>query len=230
MVLFDTAINLLEGIGCKQNINEGISIMKKLANEGNYEAQFCLARFYWDGQYLNKNNEKAIFWYTKTAENGHPFAQLWLGNNYMNGTKTEVDYQKAVYWYKKAAANKVPMAYYNLGICYYYGLGIERDKAEGERLISLAAENYVLIADLMLMENIKYNYNVEACSQEKIIEKYNRYIGVDKEITKSLANAFRIGYGVNLDRQKARLLYSEKILDSDDETQHYRKTLGEIGT
>ena len=97
MALFDDAISKLEGIGRKQDVEEGISDLVKLANEGNCDAQFCLARFYWDGQYVEQNDEKSIYWYTKSAENGHPFSQHWLGNNYMNGTKTAVDYEKAVF-------------------------------------------------------------------------------------------------------------------------------------
>lgn len=227
MDLFDEGINYLEGIGCQQNIKEGLSIINKLAEDGNREAQFCLARFYWDGQYIKKNDEKTIFWYEKSAENGHPFAQLWLGNNYMNGTKTPIDYQKAFYWYKKAVCNGVPMAYYNLGICYYYGLGVEKDIVEGEKYILQAAERYVIIADLMLIENSKYSNSMIIYSQERLLKKYNHLIGFDKEITKCLADAYRKGYGVKLDRKKALILYNYEILDDDEDVLRYRQILNE---
>ena len=200
------AIHLLEGIHCKKNIKKGLEIINELADAGDIEAQFCLARFYWEGIYYEQNNKKAIYWYEKTAENGHPFSQFWLGNNYINGTKTEIDDKKAFYWYEKAANNNVISAHYHLGLCYLYGWGVEYNYDKAMEHISFAADHYMIIADLMLLENEKENTQEYRLKLKSVLEKYKKYIGVDKEITQVLADAYKKGYGVPYDLEK-----SEKI-------------------
>ena len=224
---FDCAIDLLEGIGCNRNIEAGISSLEELAYDGNVEAQFCLARFYWSGQYVGEDNGKTIFWYTKAAENGHPFSRLWLGNNYMNGTKTDVDYEKAAYWYQKAIETDVAMAYYNLGLCYLYGLGVRKDEKKGEQLITAAAEKYILIADLTLLEDKRSDLESYEADLRSLAEKYEPLIGEDKEITIQYADACRKGYGVPKDTAQAYKLYSMPILDRDDTALLYRKRMKE---
>ena len=66
-------------------------------------AQYNLAQCYYEGDGVEQNYEKAVYWYTKAAKLGDADAQNNLGNCYQNGEGVEQDYEKAVHWYRKAA-------------------------------------------------------------------------------------------------------------------------------
>jgi len=55
------------------------------------------------GEGVEKDWEKAAYWFTKAAEQGDATAQNNLGVCYENGMGVERDRKKAVYWYTKAA-------------------------------------------------------------------------------------------------------------------------------
>ncbi|CAB4419710.1 unnamed protein product [Rhizophagus irregularis] len=62
-----------------------------------------LAICYYNGEGVEKNLEKAFYWYQKAAENGNKNAMLSLINNYINGEGTEKNVEKAFYWQQKIA-------------------------------------------------------------------------------------------------------------------------------
>ena len=76
---------LMNGWGCKQDINKGIDLIAELAEQGHAQAQFKLGRYYEIGEGVNQDNKKAIIWYTKAAEQGYGKAQNNLGRLYMQG-------------------------------------------------------------------------------------------------------------------------------------------------
>ena len=90
-------------------------------------AQYNLAQCYYEGDGVEQNYEKAVYWYTKAAKLGDADAQNNLGNCYQNGEGVEQDYEKAVYWYTKAAKLGDADAQNNLGNCYQNGEGVEQD-------------------------------------------------------------------------------------------------------
>src|SRR6266498_2153131 len=55
---------------------------------------------------IEKNLEKAFYWYQKAAENGHIKAQYNLAILYEDGEGTEKNLEKAFYWYQKVAENE----------------------------------------------------------------------------------------------------------------------------
>ncbi|CAB4441454.1 unnamed protein product [Rhizophagus irregularis] len=75
---------------------------------------------------IEKNLEKAFYWYQKAAENGFTNAMYYLAICYDNGEGTEKNLEKAFYWYQKAAENGDKEAMFNLAICYKNGAGTER--------------------------------------------------------------------------------------------------------
>ena len=57
------------------------------AENGDIQAQFNLATLY--GKGIEKNLEKAFYWYQKAVENGNKKAMYNLANSYYNGGETE---------------------------------------------------------------------------------------------------------------------------------------------
>ena len=52
---------------------------------------------------MEKNQKKAVYWYTKAAKQGDAYAQTNLGVCYEEGMGVEIDQKKAVEWFTKAA-------------------------------------------------------------------------------------------------------------------------------
>jgi TPR repeat protein len=63
---------------------------------GNAAAQKNVANQYYNGKKVEKNYEKAVYWYTKAAEQGNAAAQTNLGMCYGSGEGVEKDLEKAI--------------------------------------------------------------------------------------------------------------------------------------
>lgn len=119
----------INGYAVNKDINEAINWFTKAANQGNAEAQWQLALYYydpWDGF-----TDTSVYWIEKAALLGHAKAQYEIGHFFEFGNHVEKDLIKAMKWYSKASKQGDSRAYYRLGLCYEKGNGVERcyDKA-----------------------------------------------------------------------------------------------------
>ncbi len=78
--------------------------MKRKAESGDAKSQLGLARLYYNGDGVTKDDAKAAEWYQKAAEQGNDFAQYKLGAMYDKGEGVPRDAAKAAEWWQKAAA------------------------------------------------------------------------------------------------------------------------------
>ena len=62
-------------------MNEGIDLVKELAEKGDATAQASVGVMYANGQGMQKD----VKWYGKAAEQDHPPAQFFLGFMYVKG-------------------------------------------------------------------------------------------------------------------------------------------------
>lgn len=77
----------------------------RLADYGDEESQFVIARAYDKGQQVDQNPKKAIAFYEKAADQGHIDACMRLGEIYSENKWVKKDEEKSLYWYAKAAKN-----------------------------------------------------------------------------------------------------------------------------
>ncbi len=77
----------------------------RLADYGDEESQFVIARAYDKGQQVDQNPKKAIAFYEKAADQGHIDACMRLGEIYAENKWVKKDDEKSLYWYAKAAKN-----------------------------------------------------------------------------------------------------------------------------
>jgi hypothetical protein len=78
--------------------------IRKLADAGNAEAQYKLARMYEEGLVgATKDYKEAAKWYLKAAEKGHAQAQYKVGTLYTLGRGVSKDRLEATKWFGKAA-------------------------------------------------------------------------------------------------------------------------------
>ena len=98
---------------------------KKLANQGNANAQYRVASFYHQGIGMKKNEKAAFEWYKKAAEQGHARAENNLAWFYLYGEHVFKNKTFALQLYKKAAEQGLKQAQDNLSAMYFYGIGTE---------------------------------------------------------------------------------------------------------
>lgn len=102
----------------------------KRAESGDSVMQHNLATMYQIGEGVEKNQEKASYWFLKAAMQGLPQSQAKVGVRYWQGTGVPMDREKAVYWMKKAAEQGEVTAEVALSSVYTIGFGNERPNYE----------------------------------------------------------------------------------------------------
>lgn len=75
---------------------------KKLAEQGDAEAQFRLGSFFYERRSGKTDGADAVKWFRQAAEQGHVLAQRKLGICYMHGEGVKKDVRKAIEWMNKA--------------------------------------------------------------------------------------------------------------------------------
>lgn len=107
---------------------DAINELRKMAENGNAEAQFRLGVHYnginwstWEWGDV-RDYERASYWYLQAAEQGHSVAQYNLSLHYEQGKGVEKNIQKALYWLYKAVENNEVSALRSLGDHYRDGL------------------------------------------------------------------------------------------------------------
>lgn len=131
------------------------------ANSGDVTAQFYLGLLFHQGKRVERDIQRAIFFYTMAANAGNNKAQYNLGLIYMNGDGVEEDIAKAIDLFRRSAEQGNPKAQYRLARFYLAGQGIEKDETEAARLFTLAASQGEVNAQHMLGLTYLYGWGVE---------------------------------------------------------------------
>jgi TPR repeat protein len=131
----DAAVKAVE----QQDFMTAYQLLKKLAEQGNAEAQYNLGILYRQGKGVMRDTKQAVQWFKKAADQGLATAQYYVGNAYDVGEGVEKNTELAVQWYQKAAKNGDPLAQTNLGVSYVRGEGIKQDIVLAYVWFSLAA-------------------------------------------------------------------------------------------
>ena len=123
--------------------------LKRIAKQGNAEAQFTVGRILEFGRRgsVCVDDAEEVKWWRKAAEQGHLEAQLSLGWEYYNfyeNVLDEPEYEEgvaeAVKWFRKAAEQGDAMAQEQLGRMYCHGMGVPQDEVEAVKWCRKAAE------------------------------------------------------------------------------------------
>ena len=81
-----------------------------LAENGDADAQYNLGKMYRTGEYVKRNHEKSIFWYTKSAKQGNDSALFELALIYLYGENIAQDIPKALSLLQNSAEQGFPKA------------------------------------------------------------------------------------------------------------------------
>jgi uncharacterized protein len=110
------------------------------AERGSIQKQKELAAAYFSGHGVQRDEEKAAFWYEKAANSGDPFAQEQIGYFYQAGIGVPRNPSRAAHWFQLAAAGGSVGAKVNLGVAYLWGLGVTQDQALAQQLFHEALD------------------------------------------------------------------------------------------
>lgn len=114
------------------------SMVKKLAEEGNPEAQMKLGVMYSSGLGMPLDKKEGLVWYQKSADQGYAPGQWNLAFVYVKGELVPEDFAKAFQLFTKAAEQGLDSAQYDLGMMYLQGLGTPADRAQAEKWFNRA--------------------------------------------------------------------------------------------
>lgn len=124
-----------------KDYDTALSIWRKIAAEGNGDAQYALGVAYFKGEGVSRDLNDSMKWFEQAASSGNVQAMFNLGAAYWEGNGTRQSYSEAVEWWKKSAAAGQSAAQYNLGLAYYLGKGAEQDLDQALKWIRQSAEN-----------------------------------------------------------------------------------------
>ena len=99
----------------------------RLADYGDVDSQYIIAKAYENGEYTPVNPQKAVAFYKKAAQKGHIESAMRLAEIYEENKWLQKDEEKAMYYYLKAANNSYAPA--QMKVAFLYEANQEYQKA-----------------------------------------------------------------------------------------------------
>ena len=117
----------INGNGVDKDIEHGLSLIVRGANNGCPGAAEQLARMYETGDNVEIDGQQAINWLEKAISLGSEDSLFNLANLYYNGEIVAEDFKKALHYYKLASEKNNVQAFVMQGVLYLNGWGAEKD-------------------------------------------------------------------------------------------------------
>ena len=153
--------------------DEGVSLIRKSANQNQPAAQYRLAKLYEIGEGVTQDSEMARQLTERAARNGNRIAMHDLALYYAEGRGgVETDLPKAANWFEKAAERGVVDSQFNLGVLFESGQGLPKNTSDAFVWYSIAAgqgDQFAKTRVEVLKETLDQNDLVTAASR---IEKF----------------------------------------------------------
>lgn len=163
--------------------------LEKYAQEGNAMAQNTLGVVYNKGLGVEKDINKAVYWWQKAVDRGHDNAMVNLGEAYLNGTGVDKDPVRAAELFEQAALQDNQAGMFNLATMYLKGEGVPRDPAKAFSYAEKAANAKIkteIVADTNKGISQHSNMQVTAKAQGFLAFCYRMGIGTQKDMAKSM--------------------------------------------
>ncbi|TPW08550.1 MAG: localization factor PodJL [Alphaproteobacteria bacterium] len=118
---------------------EGVSLLRRAANQGLAMAQYRLAKLFERGEGVPVDLAQARQWTERAAAAGNRKAMHDLGVFYARGEGAPLDEASAFRWFHQAAELGVADSQFNLGVLYQQGRGTVASPSEALYWFSIAA-------------------------------------------------------------------------------------------
>ena len=194
----------------RQNPEDAIEVLLELADGGHGKACYDLACAYCKGFGVQQSHKDGMKWYKKAAENGVTEGYNCLGKMYLHGEGCDVDGTKAFEFFSLAADAGDVNALMSLGYCYDQGVGTETNHVKMFECYQKAAET----GHPAGIHNVGVSYfagkGVENVDLTRAAEFYSRGADLGFSLSQmNLANMYYNGYGVEMDKEKAKDMYRQ---------------------
>lgn len=190
------------------------------AQAGEAVFQFLLGTFYQYGNGVQRDYEKAFYWYLKAANQGSSEAQNNLASLYQEGLGVEKDLKKAHEWLLKSAQQNHGTAQFNLGLMHYYGLGIPINYEEAFAWFLKAAKNNEVKPKHLLGVMYYYGKGVKK-NDSKAVYWWKKAADSGNVFAQhNLGCMYQIGAGVRQDYQEALKWYQLAANKGNSSAQH----------
>uniref|UniRef100_A0A0Q9YJQ8 Localization factor PodJL n=1 Tax=Candidatus Berkiella aquae TaxID=295108 RepID=A0A0Q9YJQ8_9GAMM len=185
-----------------QNINEAQSLLHLAAQNGHALAMFTLAKLYHEGNLIEKDDSKALYWYAQANAKDHPQAEYELAMLLLKGT-WQVNENPISMLHKSAEQNYAP-AQLALAKLYQQGQKVGKDENAAFNWYLAAAKE----ADPEAYYQIGLCFVHGQLKQPKNIELGIDYLKKSAELgwipaQYTLASLYLDGHAVLDDRQQA---------------------------
>jgi len=117
--------NLLKSIKKENQYDQFTRFLNSKSAESKYE----IGMLYFNGKFVEKNNDQSFQWISKAAHQGHAVSQTTLGYFLEKGIGTSRNTAEAISWYTKAADQNEPVALYNLANAHLTGRNLPKNVA-----------------------------------------------------------------------------------------------------
>lgn len=107
--------------------NEAVVLYQNLADQGHGSALCQLGHFYDDGEYFERDKEKAAEFFRKAANVNCAEGYYFLGSCFANGDGVSQDDEKSFKAYLRSAELEDAGGMAKTGILYYEGKGVKQD-------------------------------------------------------------------------------------------------------
>jgi hypothetical protein len=98
---FETALNAFNAA----DYATAFSIWWPLARDGDPKSEASLGFMYYSGKGVQRDDQRALFWFRRAADAGQPTAQFYLGMEYFYGRGVPRDLAQAYSWCDIALTN-----------------------------------------------------------------------------------------------------------------------------
>lgn len=160
--------------------------LEQYAKDGNVIAQNTLGLVYKRGSGVEKDLEKAVYWFRQSADRGHDNAMVNLGGAYLNGEGVDKDPAKAASLFEQAAQQGNQAGMFDLATLYLKGLGVPRDPAKAFSYAEQAANSVIKTRTLADSEaSTLEQMRVTAKAQAFLAFLFRMGIGTAKDMDKS---------------------------------------------
>ncbi|PJK28394.1 SEL1-like repeat protein [Minwuia thermotolerans] len=106
---------------------QGVALLRPLADQGDAEARFLLGLAYSDGRGVPRDRARALRLFEAAAADGHADAAFLAGLAHHRGRGTAADQTEAVRYMREAAEAGHAAARYRMGLFHQTGAGVTRD-------------------------------------------------------------------------------------------------------
>lgn len=111
----------------------------------NQKYQVFFIQFYYDGEIIQQDFQKAKEYFEISSEMNNLDAFFNLGILYTYGRGVPQDYEKARKYYEIAAKHNHYTAINGLGALYLFGFGVEKNYQKAKEYFELAVEHKIMV-------------------------------------------------------------------------------------